>query len=401
MDFRADGILFAAVNIAGGGRTGSDHLATLNTGNGQATIIGPFGACEGVGPIPVNGSGECDLEGIEAIAFDAAGNLWGAKRQRGAFGAPRLYTIDQNTGAAVFFAPILDAGGNPPSGGVVSLQFACDGTLYGGTATGFGAPDGGFLVTINPVTGLFAFVGGVSATGGSSLGALAFELPCTASFDKTLTSGPDADGQDGIDLVVEVGQPQTTAYDFTLDYINPGGPPVLIVDTAPAEWQVVLVNGDAIVNGSSVAPISDGGGGTAIVFPANKKPNNKSSTKIHWTPDPSGGGSILVDMTTRCHANRRNSKCRPTSCGALFLNSGPAQVFELDPATGEPLRDLITGEKLPPLFEAGPLCLAAVKDLDGGGLVLDGSGDEDGDGFTDLEEACVLGTDPCIFTNVE
>ena len=32
-------------------------------------------------------------------------------------------TVNTGTGAAVFVAPILDAGGNPPSGGIVSLEF--------------------------------------------------------------------------------------------------------------------------------------------------------------------------------------------------------------------------------------------------------------------------------------
>jgi hypothetical protein len=42
----------------------------------------------------------------------------------------------------------------------VSLQFGCDGTLYGGTATALDeAGDGGRLITIDPATGTFAFVG--------------------------------------------------------------------------------------------------------------------------------------------------------------------------------------------------------------------------------------------------
>ena len=86
-------------------------------------------------------------------------------------------------------------------------------------------------------------------------------------------------------------------------------------------------------------------------------------------------------------------KFRPTSCGPLVLNDG-ALVFEVD-EDGEPLRDPQTGEVLPPIFESEPLVLAAVKDLDGGGLVADGSGDEDGDGLTDLEEVADVGTDPC------
>lgn len=180
MDFSADGTLYAAVNIAGDGGTGSDHLAIIDTTTGAATVIGPFGTCTGV-TIPSSGGGSCTIDGIEAVAFDASGTLWGALRpsSRNA-GALGLYTIDPATGAATFVAPILDASGAPPSGGVVSLQFACDGTLFGGTATRI-APgaDGGRLITIDPATGFFSFVGSVSATAqGNSLGALAFQVPC-------------------------------------------------------------------------------------------------------------------------------------------------------------------------------------------------------------------------------
>jgi len=48
-----------------------------------------------------------------------------------------------------------------------------------------------------------------------------------------------------------------------------------------------------------------------------------------------------------------------------------------------------------PLDVTDPLCLAAVRDLNGFGLVYDGTGDEDGDGVDDYTEACVNFTDPC------
>jgi hypothetical protein len=178
MDFRADGTLFAAVNIAGDGGTGSDHLAIIDQATGAAAILGAFGTCVGV-TVPSSGGGSCTIEGIEAIAFDAAGTLWGAHSARGAAGAPGLYTISPASGAAAFVAPIEDASGFPPSGGIVSLQVACDGTLYGGTARAIPpGTDGGRLVTIDPATGLFTFAGLVSATGGNSLGALAFQDAC-------------------------------------------------------------------------------------------------------------------------------------------------------------------------------------------------------------------------------
>jgi hypothetical protein len=116
----------------------------------------------------------CTIEGMEAIAFDPAGNLLGALSERGAAGLPGLYKINPTTGLATFFAPILDVNGTSLSGGVVSLQF-CDGILFGGTARAIptSATDGGRLIIIAPATGLFTFAGVGSATSGSSLGALA------------------------------------------------------------------------------------------------------------------------------------------------------------------------------------------------------------------------------------
>ena len=49
----------------------------------------------------------------------------------------------------------------------------------------------------------------------------------------------------------------------------------------------------------------------------------------------------------------------------------------------------------PPIAVTDSLCLAAVEDL-GAGLVYDGTGDVDGDGLLDYEEACEIGTDPCL-----
>jgi len=175
--FRSDDTLFAVVNIAGDGRTGSDHLATIDKSTGAATIIGPFGNCTGV-TVPSDGSGSCTIEGIEGIAFDASGTLWGSHTVRGAAGLSGLYTIDTTTGAATFVAPILNSTGSPPSGGVASLQFI-DGTLYGGTATAIApATDGGRLVVINSTTGSFTFAG-TNATGGSSLASLAAKIAQT------------------------------------------------------------------------------------------------------------------------------------------------------------------------------------------------------------------------------
>lgn len=202
MDFRSDGTLFGAVNIAGDGGTGSDHLATIDKTTGIATVIGPFGTCTGIS-VPSSGFGSCTLEGMEGIAFDASGTLWGVLSARGAAGAPGLYTIDSNSGAATFVAPILDATGAPPSGGLVSIQFACDGTLFGGTARALpGLGDGGFLVTVDTTTGLFSFVGGASATGGSSLGGLAFDTACEEEPTAIDLASFEVEASDGQAIVI-------------------------------------------------------------------------------------------------------------------------------------------------------------------------------------------------------
>ena len=202
---------------------------------------------------------------------------------------------------------------------------------------------------------------------------------CNAGFtfaNVDVTTPADPFGPDGaFDLTLEVGTFGPSAYDFKITYNNPDGLPVLIEDTVPAEWGVMLLDDDS---------------GRATAQGANKKKNNKSATKIKWTPDPAGG-MITVWADSRM---RPNGKFAPTSCGTLYLNDG-AEVFEIDPATGEPFVDGF-GKRLPPIFESNNLCLAAVKDVNGDGLITrDGTGDEDGDGLTDLEEACELGTDPC------
>ncbi len=187
-DFDNAGVLYASVNIAGNGGTGGDHLATVNTLTGITTVIGPFGTCDkdldgnfgDVYNIPSeSGGGECTIEGMEAIAFDSAGNLIGASRGKIQDPNPAaLYSINLATGAATVLQPLTQVGG-PGTGGIVSLQFACGGTLYGGTSQNQGVGDGGFLVTINQQNGNYATVGAASATAGSSLGGLAPSSICT------------------------------------------------------------------------------------------------------------------------------------------------------------------------------------------------------------------------------
>ncbi len=213
---------------------------------------------------------------------------------------------------------------------------------------------------------------------------------------KTIVDGPDFDNMDGIDIVVEAGKSSTTEYEFKIDYTNSNNDEVIVFDAIPAEWQVINVAGQLITNGFGGGDDGNVGTGTISVMPANKKANNKSATIIEWTPDPTLINSMInVIVTTRKSPGRRNEKYKPTSCGLLSLNDG-AVVLELDPATGEPKEDPVTGIPLAPLFESESLILVALKDANDDGVMnRDGSGDEDGDGLTDLEEVRDFGTDPC------
>ena len=210
-------------------------------------------------------------------------------------------------------------------------------------------------------------------------------VDATGQFDKEIVSGNDLGGVEGappdgeFDLAVEVGLETPALYDFKINYNQPDLPPVRIEDTVPAEWNVMAIE-DSL--GCEIAQANKG------------RKANKSATKIICEPLGSEGMATFW-LEARCHDNRNNSKCRPTSCGALYLNEGAA-AFELDPATGEPKMDDY-GNRLPPLVETNSLCLAAVSDIDGGGIDYTGGGDEDGDGFSDYDEACVLASDPCLF----
>lgn len=215
---------------------------------------------------------------------------------------------------------------------------------------------------------------------------LGVALTPSAGINKHITGGPDEDGDGSIDLVVEIGQMQTTEYEFDITYSNSGGPPVVIVDTVPAEWVLTEIAATAVdVDACGEADTVSDGFGSVDVFKGGK-PGKKcrSATHIKWTP-PADGGLITVAATTRQSPGKQNVIFAPTSCGALYLNDG-AQVFAL-----------VDGEPPPPLFTSKPLILAAVEDVNGDGQIArNGSGDEDGDGLRDLQEVSGdVVTDPC------
>jgi hypothetical protein len=93
----------------------------------------------------------------------------------------------------------------------------------------------------------------------------------------------------------------------------------------------------------------------------------------------------LSHFPIRTRANGREFE--PRDCGAISLNTGAAAF---DTATREPLLDP-DGNPM----QTAPLSVAAVRDMQHDGIDYSGNGDEDGDGLTDYDEACVRGTNPC------
>ena len=151
LDFSLDGQLFAAVNPGGPGSGGGSLLATVDKNTGDTTIIGPFGVSH-----------------LGAIAFAPDGILYGATENDGQQ-VGELYTINTDTGQANLVAPIL-LDGFPTVGGFASLQFGCNGILFGG---------GGLFVddfgTINPLSGTFNLIANEVAY---TIGAMAFDSQC-------------------------------------------------------------------------------------------------------------------------------------------------------------------------------------------------------------------------------
>lgn len=338
--------------------------------------------------------------GVFAQRFDASGNPVGVEFQVNSFTAG-----DQDSPSVA-----LDADGNFMVVWQSNLQDGSGRGVFGQRYGESGNPLGGeFLVnTTTAFSQIHPTVAAARAPGGDfavvwdslqdldvSRGIYGQRFLGAPGIVKRIAAGPDADGDQEIDVAVRIGQSVSTGYEFEIVYTNPQGPDVLIADAVPAEWDVLEVGGNVITNGFSAGdlPVPDGnpGAGTLSVFPANGKGNNKSATKISWMPDPANDRSTIdVFVESRAHKSsgpNRPPKFKPTECGPLFLNDA-AFVFELAP-DGTPL--------LPPIFDSNALLLVAVDDLNGGGIVGDGSGDEDGDGRSDLAEVRDAPfSDPCL-----
>lgn len=180
-------------------------------------------------------------------------------------------------------------------------------------------------------------------------------------FTKTITSGNDFDFNGVPDRVIDIDYPFPLIFEFEILYNKPQNPPVSIKDVVPNEWDVDWVGGNTWCE----------------IVRANERRNLFSDNHITCYPPPGQPASMYFRARTRCDTPACDDM-NPTECGAFILNEGAGAYF------GRLRIDQTDG-----------LCLAAVRDLNGFGLVYDGTGDEDNDGVDDYTEACINFTDPC------
>lgn len=197
-------------------------------------------------------------------------------------------------------------------------------------------------------------------------------------------------------------------YEFVITYEDDGGPDdVLVVDTLPAEWIAVALDGIP-VNGSG-APgsgidkcgefdqVDEGDGindGTVDIYKNGKGRECQSATTLEWEFDATGGGMFALTVA----ANTRPSPGKghkhpvtrepvtvyaPTSCGPLYLNDG-AVAYDAETL------EWVAGP-------TEPLCLAVVdQELLDALPIYTMDADHDEDSLSSWEEACLYVTDPCL-----
>ena len=213
--------------------------------------------------------------------------------------------------------------------------------------------------------------------------------PLPGVLEKLITSGPDADLNGVIDLAVLAPQTSSLHYDFTI-FVNPTAAENPLVDPrvedrVPAEWDVTCVDdGDACDDDTDVSvglPLACGAsdfvGDVTLARGGKLGKDCQSDTSLVWLPNAEDPSALRVNLQSRLK-NKSKNYFSPTSCGALYLNYG-AKLYD--------------GDTL--IAETPPLIIVALNDLNGGGIVADGTGDEDDDGLTDIDEARIYGTNPC------
>lgn len=394
-DFDASGQLWASANIAGGSGvagTGSDYLVKINKLTGIATVVGSFGTCTGVTiPAPPSGpNGSCTIEGIETIAFDSSGQLWGIENERGDFGTPGLYKINTTTGAATFQVAIDDAAaGLHPSGGVVGMQFDCDGTLYAGTARRQGTnTDGGKLGTVNTTTGLFTFISAAQVTTGSPANSLAglADIPSNCPFNVNKDFVPNDPGSvtvavsctnGGVGTATDSSASEADDANFTVSGFTLGTNPMCTATETGVPAGYTINSCSALLSVGSCTIVNPETNTTFTVNkayspggPVTSVPVTVTCTSGTLTPPSGSAAPGTPFVTTVKHFNLAGTTCTATETvpGGYTASSNCTNV---PISNGVPASCTITNTSITPSPTPSPVSSAV------GGLVeitRDGSG---------------------------
>ncbi len=192
-------------------------------------------------------------------------------------------------------------------------------------------------------------------------------------FVKNIVAGPDRDENGQIDRVVGVLSRQPSEFTFKITFQQSGLPPACIEDIVPFQWEVVRC-------------VPDDPTDLVLKFPVGPShARGYRDTQIQWFP-ADNDGCLTCTLRTRPSGRRQSL---PSDCGCLPINRGARAVDTS--SSRQPLFD----DNGDPLV-TNALMVAAVKDSNRDRRIdYTGNGDEDGDGLTDYQEACVIGTNPC------
>jgi hypothetical protein len=355
----------------------SDDLAA-NSGKLFVATAGPDGAGDIYELDPSDGSvlaGPTALEdastdpyAITGLAFHpTTGVLYGTTSANSTTDPANLVTIDPDTGV------VTPIGAHTVGKVVADITFAPDGTLYGWLENVLDD-----LVTIDLITGVATIVGE------SGIGGI-IPAPSSDTRGSGLAMAPDG-------TLYSCGQCDTDWNGNLIEITPATGAYASHTSLTGADTRRVgglAYSGDGTLFGTRKAQ----NGGNEQLVTIDTATSTLSSIADLSVPNVDAivfgttmGAMLRVDLETRQSPSGK-SKWKPTSCGPLYLNDG-ATAYEKD-EFGD-IIGLIAGP-------TPPLCVAALEDIDGGGLVGDGTGDEDGDNLEDYAEACTneIRTDPC------
>jgi len=298
---------------------------------------------------------------VEGSVSDADGEFF-AWDISGATGQTILQIRATCVSADNFFDPILTV--QSPSGEILGNddwdsmnEFICgfgsqivfgeeqevENGCYVTQVQGFSASTGDFVLSLNmgPEGDEITLLGTVDSLADCPIN----DVP---EIEKTLLDGPEEIG---------ISLPTATTYLYTIEYT---GPPALVKDTVPAEFEVL-----------SLAATD----GAAIDFKPGKGPKSQGATKIEWLV-PAGTSTLTVEIETVQSPGKGHKLTvfKPTSCGPLSINDG-ATAFELDENGELVLVELInpdTGEvTLEPVVIVGPSNSLEVEAVDGAKLCIE------------------------------